>query len=102
MKVFRIMSTVFLAAALHAAAPKPKLVREINLNPIIHESEGLMPSTHSVQGLAFSPDNKWIAVAVGRHYKPGTSDPREFASHVIVFPMEGGAAHPSKSIRVCW
>ncbi|MGA3242573.1 MAG: hypothetical protein ABSG03_40545 [Bryobacteraceae bacterium] len=53
-----------------------------------------MPSTHSVQALAFSPDNKWIAVAVGRHYKPGTSDPREFASHVIVVPTEGDAAHP--------
>jgi hypothetical protein len=89
MKVFRITSVVVIAAALHAAAPKPKLVREIKVNALIHESEGLMPSTHSVQALAFSPDNKWIAVAIGRHYKPGTTDPREFASHVIVVPTEG-------------
>jgi hypothetical protein len=94
MKVARIISVVIVAAALPAAAPKPKLLREINVNGLIHESEGLMPSTHSVQALAFSPDNKWIAVAIGRHYKPGTSDPREFASHVIVIPTERSAANP--------
>jgi hypothetical protein len=91
MNVLRTMSIVLMAAALQAAAPKPKLVRAIDLNAIIHESEALAPSTHSVQGLAFSPDNKWIAVAIGCHYRPGTSAPREFAGHAIVIPTEGAA-----------
>ena len=77
-------------AVIHAAAPKPKSVRQINLSAIIHEPEGLMPSSHSVQALSFSPDEKWLAVGVGLHYKPGTWQPMEFASHLIIMPLQEG------------
>ncbi len=66
-------------------------MREINLNAITHESDGFAPSTHSVQALAFSPDEKWIAAGVGVHYKPGTWQPMEFASHLLVLPLRDGA-----------
>ena len=89
--LLRILAAVLAVAALNAAPPKPKLVREINLNAIIHESDGFAPSTHSVQALAFSPDEKWIAAGVGVHYKPGTLQPMEFASHLVVIPLRDGA-----------
>ena len=96
--VFGIVLMVLAAVALHAASPKPRLVGEINLNALIHESEGLLPSTHSVQALAFSPDEKWIAVGVGFHRKPGPSQPGAGASHLIVAPVKEGSG---KSNRVC-
>lgn len=84
----RIFSIFAICIAADAAAPKPKLVREIDLNSVIHESTGLGPSTHSVQAIAFSPDEKRIAIGVGVHYKPGTSQPREFASHVVIVSLK--------------
>jgi hypothetical protein len=45
-----------------------------------------------VQALAFSADEKWIAIGVGKHYKPGTWQPMEFASHLIVLPLKDGGS----------
>ena len=77
----------FLAAqlALSAAPPNtaaviaspPKLLREIDLNQIIHERAGVLPSTHSVRAVIFSPDENWIAVAVGRHQREGKFKPAD-------------------------
>lgn len=60
--------TVLLAAQL-VSAPAPRLIREIDLNQIIPGRPGYMPSTT----LAFSPDEKWIAVTFGEH----PEDPRQ-------------------------
>jgi hypothetical protein len=92
MKALRILSIIIGATALQSAAPKPKLVREINLNATVHESEGLQPSTHSVQALVFSPDEKWVAAGVGIHRKPGPNQPGEWGvSHLMVVPVNGSA-----------
>jgi len=91
MNAFTIISALIGAYGLHAAAPKPKLLREINLNTIIHESEGLLPSTHSVQALVFSPDEKWVAAGVGIHRKPGPIQPEKpGVGHLVVVPIDGG------------
>jgi hypothetical protein len=82
-----------MVAALHGATPTLKLDREINLNAMIQDRDGLLPSTHSVLALAFSPDEKRIAVGVGLHYKPGTWQPMEFDSHVMIISLEGGSGN---------
>jgi hypothetical protein len=89
-RIFRTIAAGLTVAALHGATPRLKLDREINLNAMIQERAGLQPSTHSVVALAFSPDEKWIAVGVGFHYKPGTWQPKEFDSHIIVLPLKEG------------
>jgi hypothetical protein len=87
-RIFKIVFAGVTATGLLAGAPKPKVLREINLNAIIHESGALLPSTHSVQGLAFSPDEKWIAVGVGRHWKPGSHQMGDQGvSHLLVVPV---------------
>jgi hypothetical protein len=53
---------VLLAAPL-VSAPPPKLIREIDLNQIILARHGFTPSAT----FAFSPDENWVAVAVGTH-----------------------------------
>src|ERR1700721_798461 len=53
-------------------APPPKLLREINLNQIIQERAGVLPSDDSVRAVVFSPDENWIAVAGGQHRRQGT------------------------------
>ncbi len=81
----------WLAAQLLASAPPPKLLREINLNQIIRERPGLLPSTHSVRDLVFSPDEKWIAIGVGRHRREGKLKPGDFPyeSHLLILPLQG-------------
>ena len=77
-------------AAKLAAAPPPKLIREIDLNQMIHEHPGLLPSNHSVRALAFSPDENRIAVAVGLHRKEGKFRPSDqpFESHLLILPLK--------------
>jgi hypothetical protein len=58
-------------------ASPPKLLREIDLNQIIHERAGVLPSTHSVRAVISSPDENWIAVAVGRHQREGKFKPAD-------------------------
>ena len=89
-RIFGTIGAGLMAAALYGASPGLKLDREINLNAMIQDRDGLLPSTHSVQALAFSPDEKWIAVGVGLHYKPGTWQPMEFDSHVMIIPLADG------------
>ena len=85
-----VIAVGMVAAAVYGAVPRPRLVREIRMDSIIRESEGLDPSTHSVQALVFSPNEEWIAAGVGLHYKPGTTNPMEFSSHVVVLPVRDG------------
>jgi hypothetical protein len=54
---------IVLLAAQLVSAPLPKLIREIDLNQIIPARPG---STHSA-AFAFSPDENWVAIAVGTH-----------------------------------
>jgi hypothetical protein len=54
---------VVLLAAPLVSAPPPKLIREIDLNQIIPARPGF---THSA-AFAFSPDENWVAIAVGTH-----------------------------------
>jgi WD40 repeat protein len=77
-------------------APPPKLLREINLNQIIHERAGVLPSTHSVRAVTFSPDENWVAVAVGRHRREGKFKPADirFESHLLILPLQESAGHP--------
>jgi hypothetical protein len=97
-KALKLVLICFVGAAFVIGSPQPKLIREINLNAIIHEPTSLLPSNHSVLDLAFSPDEKWVALAVGRHRKPGPLVPGEFgASHVVVVPFSDPQA---KSIQL--
>ena len=75
--------------------PPPKLLREINLNQIIQERPGLLPADHSVRTLAFSPDEKWIAIAVGLHRREGKFKPGDFPfeSHVLILPLQDSPDH---------
>jgi len=61
---YTALMIVLLAAPL-VSAPPPKLVREIDLNQIVPPRPGFTPSA----ALAFSPDENWVAVAVGTHLK---------------------------------
>jgi hypothetical protein len=76
-------------------ASPPKLLREIDLNQIIHERAGVLPST-SVRAVIFSPDENWIAVAVGRHQREGKFKPADirFESHLLILPLRESAGHP--------
>ncbi len=58
---------IVLLAARLVSAPPPKLIREIDLNQIIPARPGL---THS-PAFAFSPDENWVAIAVGTHLMDG-------------------------------
>ena len=89
-RIFGTIAASLMVAALHGATPRLKLNREINLSALIRERDGLLASTDSVRSLAFSPDERWIAVGVGRHYKPGTWQPMEFDSHVMIIPLKEG------------
>jgi WD40 repeat protein len=97
----------FFAAQLAWSAPPPrtappalppKLLREINLNQIIHERGGVLPSTHSVRTVIFSPDENWIAVAVGRHRREGKFKPGDvrYESHLLILPLQESAGHPAQ------
>jgi hypothetical protein len=63
-------------------APPPKLLREINLNQIIQERGGGLLSDHPVRAVVFSPDENWIAAAVGQHRREG-----KFESHLLILPL---------------
>ena len=79
-----------LVAQLLAGAPPPKLIREIDLNKVIREPEGWLPSTHSVRDIEFSPDGNWIAAALGIHIKQKAARPAradEEMSHIVVVPF---------------
>jgi WD40 repeat protein len=80
-------------------APPPRLLREINLNQIIRERAGFLPSTHSVRTLAISPDEKWIAVAVGVHRREGKFKRIDtpFESHLLIVPLNGP---PSQTVQL--
>ena len=58
---------IVLLAAQLVSAPLPKLIREIDLNQIVPARPGL---THS-PAFAFSPDENWVAIAVGTHLMDG-------------------------------
>jgi len=77
-------------------APPPKLLREINLNQIIQERAGVLPSDDSVRAVVFSPDENWIAVAVGQHPREGKFNRGDirFESHLLILPLQGSAGHP--------
>jgi WD40 repeat protein len=79
-------------------APPPKLLREIDLNQIIQERAGVLPSNHSVRAVVFSPDENWIAVAVGQHRREGKFKPGDirFESHLLILPLQGSAGHPAQ------
>jgi hypothetical protein len=44
----------------------------------------------------FSPDENWIAVAVGRHQREGKFKPADirFESHLLILPLRESAGHP--------
>ena len=74
-----------------SGAPRPKLIREINLNELIRESGDWRASSHAVEEIVFSPDEGWVAVGVGPHWKEGPIDPRvgvQYMSHVLVVPLK--------------
>ncbi len=74
-------------------APQPKLVREIKLDDLIREpadSAGWSVSSHPVGEITFSPDERWLSVGVGPHWKlepfvPGKGV--EYRSHTLVIPL---------------
>lgn len=78
------------------APPPPKLLREINLNQIIQERAGLLPADHTVRTLVFSPDENWIAIAVGLHRPEGKFKRGEvpFQSHLLIVPLQASPDHP--------
>src|SRR5277367_3099111 len=61
---YTVLMIVLLAAPL-VSAPPPKLVREVDLNQIVLPRPGFTPSA----ALAFSPEENWVAIAVGTHLK---------------------------------
>ncbi|MGA2198068.1 MAG: hypothetical protein ABSH40_22575 [Bryobacteraceae bacterium] len=87
---------LMIAASIAAvASPQaPRLVREVNLNAIVHEAEGLLPSTQSVQVLAFSPDEKWVAVCAGLHRKPGMTAVTDLWTNLLVIPVAEDGRRP--------
>src|SRR5579863_4489992 len=72
-------------------APRPKLIREINLNALIRESGNWRTSNHPVEEVVFSPDEGGIAVQGGSHWKEGSVDRRvglRRMSHVLVVSLQ--------------
>lgn len=83
---------VLLAAPL-VSAPAPKVIREIDLNQVIPARPDFAPFAI----VAFSPDENWVALAVGahqiEHYKPGGNiDPGH--STLLLVPLNGTADKP--------
>src|SRR5579872_272654 len=58
-----IAAIVVLLAGPLVSAPPPKLIRKIDLNQIVPARHGFTPSAT----FAFSPDENWVAIAVGTH-----------------------------------
>jgi hypothetical protein len=86
--------------SLTAWAGAPKLIREINLNKIIHEPDGWIASSHSVLDIEFSPDEQWLSAAVGLHAREGASEPgqpRVLSSHVLIISL-GNQLRPAVQI----
>jgi hypothetical protein len=77
-------------------APPPRLLREIDLNRIIGQPAGLLPAARSVTALACSPDENWIAVAVGLHRRKGKLKTGEsvFESNLLILPLKSPPDHP--------
>jgi hypothetical protein len=76
------------------SAPAPKLIREIDLNGLIRESSDWRVSKHPVENIVFSPDDSWVAIGVGSHWKEGPIDPNSGLrrmSHLLVVPLKGKA-----------
>src|ERR1022692_2877919 len=84
-----------LTSQVMVGTPVPKLIREINLNQIIREPKGLLPSNHAVANLVFSPDENRIAIVVGVHHKAGQGkSDLHGVSHLIVIPLKGSLTPP--------
>lgn len=76
-----------------SGAPHPGRVREVDLNRIIREPDirAWTASGHPVEDISFSPDERWIAVAVGGHWQKGPVDRqvgRRSLSHILVLPVK--------------
>jgi hypothetical protein len=77
-------------------APPPRLLREIDLNQLIGPPAGLPPAARSVTALACSPDENWIAAAVGLQRRKGKLKAGEsaFESHLLILPLKSPPDHP--------
>src|SRR5258705_13712661 len=88
MTVSYILTVAFVASELMIGAPRSNLVQEINVNHSVREPAGVLPSSHSTFDLVFSPDEKWIAIGVGRHRMPGIQKAGDNGvSHVLLVPL---------------
>ena len=85
---------IVLLASRLASAPQPKLVREIDLN----QSVPAIPDVAPFAIFAFSPDEKWLAVAVGprpiEHPKPPKNVDLGPSEILLLVPLDGTAGQP--------
>jgi hypothetical protein len=86
-------AAILLLASRLVSAPPPKLVREIDLNQVIPPKPDFTPFAV----FAFSPDENWVAVAVGSRQ----IDHRKFGGNVdlgssslLLVPLNGKAGQP--------